>query len=178
MRNLIINRSCFKRPQIPNKHSKPKGFTIIELIVVITVMGILLVLGVVNLSGTQADARDAKRKADAEAIAMYLETFYSSGTDNDLRRNRYPSAEEIKDLPTIQKTLRDIDTKILFAPDSKVLSLTGWYASGGGVLYYNYLPHELNGYPCYYKDKICTRFELEYITEKDGASHIIKSKNQ
>ena len=50
-----------------------RGFTIVELIITITIMGILLVLAVVNVSGTQAQARDDERKADVESISLNLE---------------------------------------------------------------------------------------------------------
>lgn len=58
-----------------------RGFTIIELVIVITIMAILLTLGVVNLRGTQASARDSERTTKAESIAQHLEAFYTSSTD-------------------------------------------------------------------------------------------------
>jgi len=62
-------------------HMKRRGFTIIELIIVVTIMGILLTIGVVNLRGSQANGRDAERKVDADTIALHLETYYTSGVD-------------------------------------------------------------------------------------------------
>lgn len=61
---------------------KSRGFTIVELIVTITIMAILLTLGVVNLRSSQANARDAERKTDIESLATNLETFYNSGTNS------------------------------------------------------------------------------------------------
>ena len=49
------------------------GFTIVELVIVMTIMAILLALALVNISGSQVHGRDAKRKADAEAIAHGIE---------------------------------------------------------------------------------------------------------
>ena len=57
---------------------KSRGFTVIELLVVIIIMAILLTLAVVNVRSTQMNARDAERRADVENIAMVLETFYNS----------------------------------------------------------------------------------------------------
>ncbi len=59
-----------------------RGFTIVELVIVITIMAILLTLGVVNLRSAQANARDTERKTDIESIAQHLETYYTSGTDS------------------------------------------------------------------------------------------------
>jgi len=46
-------------------------------------MAILLTLGVVNLRSSQISARDAERKADIETIAQHLETFYTSGANDN-----------------------------------------------------------------------------------------------
>lgn len=56
-----------------------RGFTIVELIITITIMGILLTLAVINVSSTQMNARDDERKADAEALSSSLEAYYGSG---------------------------------------------------------------------------------------------------
>lgn len=79
--------------------SKSRGFTIVELVVVIIIMGILLVLGVVNISQSQANARDSERDADIGAISKGLETRYSRGnpvvTASYVKSGSYPSVNEI-----------------------------------------------------------------------------------
>jgi prepilin-type N-terminal cleavage/methylation domain-containing protein len=60
-----------------------RGFTIVELVIVIAIMAVLLTLGVVNVRASQIDARDAERKTDIETIAQHLETFYTSGADDN-----------------------------------------------------------------------------------------------
>lgn len=51
------------------------GFTIVEILIVIGLIGILATVGLVAYDGTQARARDTSRKADlnhvAEALAIY-----------------------------------------------------------------------------------------------------------
>lgn len=56
---------------IPNK----SGFTIIELLVVITIIGILIALSIVGLQSARAGARDARRKADLEQIRSSIEIY-------------------------------------------------------------------------------------------------------
>lgn len=53
------------------------GFTIVELLIVIVVIGILAALVISTYAGVQARARDAKRAADLSAIAKALEAQYA-----------------------------------------------------------------------------------------------------
>lgn len=52
-----------------------KGFTLVELIVVMVIIGILATLSIGNYVTIRAKARDAKRKHDLETIAKTLETW-------------------------------------------------------------------------------------------------------
>jgi len=76
------------------KH-KLSGFTIVELIIVIAIIGILSSLVYNGIRSTQANARDAERKVDAEIIQRNLETYY---IDN----SNYPSENIIgSELPSL-----------------------------------------------------------------------------
>lgn len=50
-----------------------KGFTLIELLVVVAILAILAVIGATVYNNVQVNARDARRKADIDAIASALE---------------------------------------------------------------------------------------------------------
>jgi len=52
-----------------------KGFTIVELLIVIVVIGILSSISVVSYNGVQANARDTARKSDVTAIAKALQLY-------------------------------------------------------------------------------------------------------
>ena len=63
---------------INNFHrNKIKGFTLVELLVVITILGILATIGLVAFASSQARGRDVQRKSDLKQIATALEMFYS-----------------------------------------------------------------------------------------------------
>ena len=70
---------------------KRRGFTIVELLIVITIMGTLLTLGVASLRASQISARDSERKTDIETIATQLENYYITGSDYSMSVGRYPS---------------------------------------------------------------------------------------
>jgi type II secretion system protein G len=53
-----------------------KGFTLIELIVVIAIIGILSAVVIVNISSSRSKARDAKRISDIAQIQLALEQYF------------------------------------------------------------------------------------------------------
>ena len=56
---------------------RSEGFTIVELLIVIVVIGILAALVLNTFQGVQARARDTERKTDINAIHTQLEVFYN-----------------------------------------------------------------------------------------------------
>ncbi len=77
-----------------------KGFTLVELLIVISIIAILSVIGITVFSGIQKGARDARRKADIDSIAKAYEVKYSAIgtypglTDNDFAGRKIPTPYE------------------------------------------------------------------------------------
>jgi len=63
---------------------RQKGFTLVELLVAIGIIGILSSIAVVSVSNVRVKARDAKRLADVKQIQTALEAYL-----ND--QSKYPS---------------------------------------------------------------------------------------
>jgi len=161
-----------------------RGFTIVELAVVITVMGILLVLGIVNLDSAQANARDSERKTDIETIATHLETFYTFGTDGSTTTGSYPSTNIISQERTF---LRDIDSKSLATPgasSSSLIAATNNLQTVADITpqptisQYVYQPIQSDGTLCTLDAQECRKFNLYYRLEVDNVVYISTSKHQ
>lgn len=167
-----------------------RGFTIVELLIIIAVMGTLLVLGVVNLRGSQAHARDTERKTDVETIAHHLEVFYTSGRDGSTSLGRYPSTGlTASGVSSITMNLRDINLDSVQAPGVTDPLQTFLMASNSdqtisGILplpsidEYVYQPLQSNGDLCTTGAQECRKFNIFYRTEVDNTVRMITSKNQ
>ena len=173
---------------------KRRGFTIVELIITITIMGILLTLVVVNVSSTQVKARDDKRKSDIESIASNLESFYISGTDNSTNFARYPTVGITGSAANITASLRDADLKSFLPPGTSDLSLTFLPSTNTGsapsiqttagvlpqptISQYVYQPIKSDGTICASGEIDCRKFNLFYRLESDNTVYRVTSKNQ
>lgn len=67
-----------------------KGFTIIELLIVIIIIAILATIGVVAYGNVQESARNSKRQSDISSLHTALEAYFT-------QKSQYPSATEIND---------------------------------------------------------------------------------
>ena len=66
-----------------------KGFTLLELLVTISIIGLLLGIGAVSFSTAQKRGRDSRRQGDMKAIQKSLEQCYSLDT-------AYPQAGSVE----------------------------------------------------------------------------------
>lgn len=68
----------FKKLNIKHKAlSIRRGFTLVELLVVMAILGILVTLVAGNFRSSQFRSRDAKRKSDLKQTSNALELYYS-----------------------------------------------------------------------------------------------------
>lgn len=138
------------------KLKSQKGFTIVELLIVIVVIGILAALVLNTFAGVQKRARDTERQTDTTALATQLEVYY-----ND--KGGYPAFAQINDATKAAAAFKGIDAGALNAP-GKSFSLQGSAATDKDQ--YGYVTV---GCTALEIDK-CTGFTLSYFKEDGGAT--------
>lgn len=67
---------------------KQKGFSLIELMVVIAIIGLLASVVLASLAGARTKSRDTKRKADIAQLSKALEEYYTAN-------NGYPTTGSV-----------------------------------------------------------------------------------
>lgn len=99
------------------KKMSQQGFTIVELLIVIVIIGILAALVFVQFNGMQQRGRDADRKADVRLIESKLAEYYAD-------EGEYPAALAA-DLAPLEGIPEDAHA------DQQGASYNGMYTSDG-----------------------------------------------
>lgn len=86
-------------------NNKQRGFTIVELLIVIVVIGILAALVITTFNGIQQRGRDTERQTDIKALHGQLEAYYA-------QNGSYPTLAEMNDRTTngfVDTNLKGLD---------------------------------------------------------------------
>ena len=177
-----------------------RGFSIVELIVVITIMAILLSIAAVSFRNYQVDARNEQRRNRAENIARYIEAIYNTGSTSPIvDKGEYPSLDTLADSastaivnPTKLEALfgkNGFDLSNLKSAGKDTYGLrvtTGAYydqPNAASLTPDQYLYQPLKLYDatsyslrkCYDSTDECRSFNIYYKTEGDNVVHKISS---
>ena len=141
---------------------KQQGFTIVELLIVIIVIGILATLVLVTFSGIQQSARNTQRVTDIKAVASHLETY-------NAKEGEYPTQTEMN-TETFITDLKGLDKESTKDPNGDSYSFIDDATSNQ----YGYLPSPA---ACdNTADNLCTGFALTWKEEGgDGNTNTVNN---
>jgi len=150
-----------------------KGFTLVELIIVITIIAILASITVVGFTRFQIDADDARRASSATSIAEALEKYY------DLN-GEYPGCQAMKSNTVISTTLNGLETATIIVPKAPAATATSIKCdSDGNILtvdgldFYDYVGDSTNSCNT---GSSCLKFSLRYKEESSNSIKTIISR--
>lgn len=95
-------------------HNNKYGFTLVEIIIVVAVIGILSTIGAVTYMGVQEKSRDSQRETRATIIANSLEKYFENNGE-------YPKCPDFANNPGL--FLTDIKVEVFQTPQSTTNSI-------------------------------------------------------
>lgn len=157
------------------KKSFQKGFTIVELLIVIVVIGILAALVITTYNGIQQKGRNTERTTDLKAIQGQLEAYYA-------QNGRYPANSDLgtnsgTNVTFITANMKGLDKEALRDPKAP----TGDYSLVNGTTAtaneYAYAATADGGGACDNSTNDCTKYTLTADPEGSGADIVYTSLN-
>lgn len=163
---------------------KRSGFTIVELLVAMTVLVILATITTFQVGKTMENARDVERTNDVASLARRLEQAY---TAQELGSPSYPSTTQLAvNIGSLDGTVARLDAEVFQAPDTEhnsvIMAETKWPSTplqdrAITVDDYVYQPLASDGTLCT-GTVTCVRFFLFYKLEVNETIITIKSIHQ
>ncbi|PID30332.1 hypothetical protein CR973_02935 [Candidatus Saccharibacteria bacterium] len=114
-----------------------KGFTIVELLIVIVVIGILATLVIVTFTGMQQKARNTQRQTDINAIQSHVEAFYA-------QNGFYPSIGDLTSSAVRSAQMKGLDPEALLDPKQSTGTISGT-AVAANTYQYSYVASASSG---------------------------------
>ena len=136
---------------------RQKGFTIVELLIVIVVIGILATLVIVTFTGIQQKARNTKRQTDINAVNSHVEAYYA-------QNGYYPTLAHLNDATWRGTNMKGLDPDALKDPKGSASTLVAAPAANS----YAYAVTDDAGASCATDETTCAKFTLTATLEGGG----------
>jgi|GEM_PF-993290 len=171
------NDKAYACTNMQNKMLHKQGFTVVELIVVIVVIGIITAATTFAYNSVRQQSRDSQRTASATLIAENLEKYYD-------KNGEYPSVPKITNTnATTVKTLLGMDdVDSLIAPNATLGSTTNIWKTGTPTstspLTYSTnndsSPSCLTGSAA---TDVCADYKIQYLKESTNTTETLYSRH-
>ena len=138
--------------------NKQSGFTIIELLIVIVIIGILAGLVLTTFNGIQQKGRDTERQTDVKAIHAQVEAFWA-------QKGYYPSLTDLNNQTAVTGfvavNLKGLDPGAFQDPKGTTTTLVATPAANS----YAYAVTNSAGTTCEADDTTCAKYTLTATLE-------------
>lgn len=146
---------------------RSSGFTIVELLIVIVVIGILATLVIVTFSGIQQKGRNSQRQTDINAIQGHVEAFYA-------QNGYYPSRTNLNTASWRADNTRGLDPAALADPKNAATQTLD-ATPADGTYHYAYGPLNDSNTSCEADQTTCSKYTL--TAQMEGDDDYVKSSN-
>ena len=137
--------------------SKQRGFTIVELLIVIVVIGILAALVITTFTGIQQKARNTERTTDIKALHGQVEAYYA-------QNGKYPTLANMNDATWRSTNMKGLDAEALKDPKGSAQTLVASPQANA----YSYAVTASDGSACDNTTKDCAQYTLTATYEGGG----------
>jgi prepilin-type N-terminal cleavage/methylation domain-containing protein len=139
-----------------------KGFTIVELLIVIVVIGILAGLVITTFTGIQQKARNTERQTDIKAMHGQVEAYYA-------QFGKYPTLGNMNDSSWRASNMKGLDQEALKDPKNGATDGTQYnLVSAAAANVYSYDVKASDGTACDNSTKDCAQYTLTTTYEGGG----------
>ncbi len=140
-----------------------QGFTIVELLIVIVVIGILAALVITTFTGIQKKGRDTERQTDIRAMHGQMEAYYAE-------HGKYPTLANMNDATWRSTNVKGLDAEALRDPRGSAQTLVATVQADA----YAYDVKADDDTACDNAAKDCAKYVLT-ATLESGGTYFAKS---
>ncbi len=153
-------------------HSKEQGFTLVEILIMLVLVGVLITIVMLDYSGAKARSRNDTRITAIKSLQDYIEKFYSQNT-------YYPSLADMNNPSWLATNLKSV-TPSMYADPSWTASNKACTKNNQPILLsksepgcYGYDPTN-SGVSCEADDTTCSDYTLTATLEDRQGTYTLR----